>query len=477
MVTDDKVHRAGVRRAMTALTILGGGPAGLGLAFYAHRADVPFVLFERSKELGGMCRTLRHGEHLYDCGAHRFHDRDPEITRDLVELMGEELLTVDAPSRICDRGRFINFPPTPLNVLLSCRPGEAGRIGLELMRVRWRPRSCASFKDFAVSQFGETLSRRLLLNYSEKLWGLPADELSPDIATRRLQGMTLRSLLLELIVPGREATHIDGQFLYPRRGYGQIIDRLKHGLPAEALRTGYEVARLECRGGAITHIHFAAGRAVATPGRVVSTLPLTLLVKFLGDQMPDEVRRIATRLRFRQIRLIFLRLRRPRVSAYASVYIPDPALCVSRLYEPKNRSAAMAPADETSLVVEVPCFADDAIHRTASETLAERVIGELAQLKLLDRRDVIDWKHHLLANAYPVYTRSYAREVRVVRDALARIANLDVIGRAGLFFYSHLHDQLRFGKDYVEAFSRSERGSEDEPGATAYPIAAADGGS
>ena len=119
---------------MTALTILGGGPAGLGLAFYAHRADVSFVLFERSEELGGMCRTLRHGEHLYDCGAHRFHDRDPEITRDLVELMGEELLTVDAPSRICDRGRFINFPPTPLNVLLSCRPGEAGRIGLELMR-------------------------------------------------------------------------------------------------------------------------------------------------------------------------------------------------------------------------------------------------------------------------------------------------------------------------------------------------------
>jgi protoporphyrinogen oxidase len=102
---------------MTALTILGGGPAGLGLAFYSHRAGVPFVLFERSAELGGMCRTLRHGEHLYDCGAHRFHDRDPEVTRDLVELMGEDLLVVDAPSRIWERGRFINFPPTPLNVL------------------------------------------------------------------------------------------------------------------------------------------------------------------------------------------------------------------------------------------------------------------------------------------------------------------------------------------------------------------------
>lgn len=131
-------------------------------------------------------------------------------------------------------------------------------------------------------------------------------------------------------------------------------------------------------------------------------------MKFLGDQMPDEVHRIANRLRFRQIRLIFLRLRRPRVSAYASVYIPDPALCVSRLYEPKNRSAAMAPADETSL---------------------------------------------------------------------ARIANLDVVGRAGLFFYSHLHDQLRFGKDYVEDLLRSGGRTEDEPDLAAYPAAAVDGGS
>jgi protoporphyrinogen oxidase len=56
---------------LTSLTILGGGPAGLGLAFYAHRAGLPFVLVEASPELGGMCRTFRCDDHLYDSGAHR----------------------------------------------------------------------------------------------------------------------------------------------------------------------------------------------------------------------------------------------------------------------------------------------------------------------------------------------------------------------------------------------------------------------
>src|ERR1700691_1316192 len=231
---------------MSALTILGGGPAGLGTAVYAHRAGVPFYIFEKSPRLGGLCRTLQHGEHRYDCGAHRLHDRDAEITADIRALMGDDLIEVNAPSKIYDRGRFIDFPPTPLNVLFSgFNLWESGRIGIELIRSRSRGVTGTSFADFAISQFGETLARRLLLNYSEKLWGMPADQLSPDIATRRLRGMTLRSLLLELIVPGRETTHIDGKFLYPRRGYGQIIDTLKGGLPAESLRTGCEVARLE----------------------------------------------------------------------------------------------------------------------------------------------------------------------------------------------------------------------------------------
>jgi protoporphyrinogen oxidase len=176
-----------------------------------------------------------------------------------------------------------------------------------------------------------------------------------------------------------------------------------------------------------------------------------LLVKLLGDELPEEARRAAGELRFRHIRLIFMRLGRSQLSPNASIYIPDPEFCISRLYEPKNRSSYMAPAHETSLVVEVPCFSHDPIDRLTPDELAERVMNELAQLSLIsrDRDEVIEWKHHYLANAYPVYTQNYAERVSVVRDALKPIVNLDTIGRAGLFNYSHLHDQLRFGKDYV----------------------------
>ncbi len=108
-------------------------------------------------------------------------------------------------------------------------------------------------------------------------------------------------------------------------------------------------------------------------------------------------------------------------------------------------------------MVEAPCFENDRIHSTSVDELAARVIAELAEIGIIDSSEVIEWRHHLLRNAYPVYSLNYSKAVGVIRDALAQIDNLDLIGRAGLFFYSHLHDQLRFGKDYAKALMESQK--------------------
>ncbi len=438
-------------------TILGGGPAGLGVAFYAHQRGVPFALFERAAETGGLCRTFRCGEHLYDSGAHRFHDRDPEITADVRRLLGDDLLHVSSPSQILHRGRFIDFPPTPLNWLRGGGIGEAAQIGAEILKARLRPRPERSFEDLATNRYGRRLGEPLLISYTEKLWGLPAAALAPEVATRRLAGLGLRSLLVELLLPRRRRAHLDGAFLYPRSGYGALAERLAAHLPAGSLATSHEIAGFDCRGGSIRAIRFAGRPAAAVvPGRVVSTLPLTALVRCLGDALPAAARRAAARLRFRHVRLVFLRLGIARHSRNATIYLPDPRLAASRLSEPKNRSPEMAPASETSLVVEVPCSTGDALCELGDEQLAERVVAELAGIGILEPRTILASETRMLPNAYPVYSLDYAEHVTTVRAALAEIENLDVLGRGGLFWYSHLHDQLRGAKDYVGSLGERE---------------------
>jgi protoporphyrinogen oxidase len=431
------------------LTVLGGGPAGLAVAHHAARAGRDVQLFERADAVGGLCRTLRAGQHLYDSGAHRFHDRDPEVTADVRALLGERLLEVDAPSRIHERGRYFDFPPTPLNVLRGHGARGALRILGELLGSRLDRREIRSFADLARRRFGPTLARRFLLGYSEKLWGLRAERLAPEVATRRLQGLSLATLLAELALPGRRRRHIDGRLLYPRGGYGEIAERLAAGLPPGCVHTGHEVSRLEHRGGRIARVHFAGKPAHEPEGRVVSTLPLPVLLRLLDPPPPAGARAAAAELRFRDVRLVFLRIGRARVSENASIYFPDPELCMTRLVEPKNRSLDLAPADETALVAEVPCFPDDAVGRLDAQELARRVLAEVAQAGLVRPEEVLEWRHHWLHHAYPVYDLGYRQALDTVLAALAPLANLDLLGRGGRFHYSHLHDQLRAARDYA----------------------------
>jgi protoporphyrinogen oxidase len=111
------------------LTVLGGGPAGIAVAFYAHKAGHRFRLYEKSLELGGMCRTFEAGRHRYDAGAHRFHDRDADITQDVSELMAGGLVKVAAPSKVWIDGKPIDFPPTPLNALFAFGLRNAAQSG------------------------------------------------------------------------------------------------------------------------------------------------------------------------------------------------------------------------------------------------------------------------------------------------------------------------------------------------------------
>ena len=149
------------------------------------------------------------------------------------------------------------------------------------------------------------------------------------------------------------------------------------------------------------------------------------------------------------MRLIFLRLDGTQGSRNASIYLPEKRFAVSRVSVPRNRSIALAPENETGLVAEVPCWNTDAIAQLADAELARRVVDELAEAGLLTPSTVLEWRHHLLANAYPVYTLDYRQRVETIVREIGAIANLDLLGRNGRYWYSHLHDQLRAAKDYV----------------------------
>ena len=441
-----------VRPRLPHLTILGGGPAGLAVGYFAARSGCPLTILEAGDTIGGNARTLRHGEFLFDTGAHRFHDKDPTVTREIQQLLGAELSVAAAPSQIVWKGRRIDFPLTPANLLRRLGPLTMARAIADYARApRKLNEAKPSLASIAVSRYGRTIADLFLLHYSEKLWGMSADRLSPLVSGQRLKGLDLTTFLLETLRGRRAKTaHLDGRFFYPRRGIGMIMDRLAAVCGANNVRTAARVTRLLHDGRRIRDVEINHRERVPVE-QIASSLPLGLTISLLDPAPPRALLELAARLRFRHVALLVLLIKRPRVTANASLYFPERGIPFTRIYEPKNRSAAMAPADKTSLVIEFPCGIEDEAWRLNAEELARIAIPILTQKRLLDQSDVFDCTLRRMPFAYPILECGIEDTVRQLIDYLNGFVNLSVVGRNGQFSYTHIHDLLEAGRLLIDA--------------------------
>ena len=426
------------------ITVLGAGPAGLAAGFYAQRRGLDVRLYEAADVVGGNARTLQFGPFRYDTGAHRFHDKNPRVTADVRALLGDDdLHRVDAPSQILWRGRRVGFPPAPGDLARALPLRLLARVAFEQLSLRLRPHAPPRhFEQMARRRYGPTLARLFLLDYTEKLWGAPPSRLSPDVAGSRLDGLDLKTFVLEALgADRRTARHLDGSFLYPTRGYGLIAEATADAIGRERIRTGARITQLaHANEGRIRRVEINGAERVPV-GPLVSTLPLTRVLRLLEPAPPAAVQSAAQSVRFRHLRLAVLGLpERARVSPNASLYFSQPDVPFTRLYEPKNRSARMAPSGQTVVVMELPCDPGSDPWRMDAGRLRRLARRTLVDHDLIADDETTVFTSHPVPFAYPVLECGTDRKARRLRRYLDRFENLHLLGRSAQFTYTHVHD-------------------------------------
>lgn len=433
----------------TDIHILGGGPAGLATGYYAEKQNLDFLIFEANDEVGGNCRTLQLDNFRFDTGAHRFHDKDPEVTAEVKHLLGDDLLQVDAPSEIYYQEKYYRFPLSLSDLVGKLETKTLLKIVWDNLRIGNGQQS-KNFKELALKKYGKTLAERFLLNYSEKLWGQPTDKLSTAISGNRLKGLDLRSFLRSAVlgVP-QNPTHLDGSFYYPKYGIGMIPDKLCECIGNTRIQYNHRVNRLIHNGRRIDRVVLNDDISVDV-NMVINTLPLTLSLRFLDPAPPPELTAIANTIKFRHLILCVYCLNRDSFSPNASVYFPDADFPFTRLYEPKNRSRSMAPEEQTVIVLEIPCFNESAVWHMSDDALQETTWQSLSRVKTLGPDEVIQYHTYRLPFAYPVLEVGYEEKVMQLLDYFEQFDNLYLIGRSSLFRYLHLHDLFKSGKDVIE---------------------------
>ena len=434
--------------------ILGGGSAGLSLAYYLNKQNFPFTVYEKEPYIGGICRTHQKGPFLYDTGAHRFHNKIPEITREITALMGDDLTQITVPSKIVHQGKMVHFPLRPLDLVKALGPAEFLKAIYDVIysRISFRHYRGDTFYDMAVHTYGKTLAEHFLLSYTEKLWGSSCDRLSPQVSGKRLKGLNIRTFLLESFFRSQTARHIDGSFFYPKKGFGQIIKKMTNQCGRSNIHTRSEVTSIFHDNKKVRFVEIN-GKSRIPADQFVSSLPLPSLVHMMNPPVPEKIRKLADDLHFRSLILVVLFLDLPAATPFGSLYFPDPDVMFTRISEPKNRSPEMAPENQTALMVEIPCTPLDTICQLKDSEIIENTLKQLQPVCFINDKQIMETRVHRIPRAYPILETTSIGKVNALMQYFKLFDNLIITGRNGLFSYIHFHDIMAMAKTMADRLS------------------------
>ncbi len=429
-----------VRERPVAVAVLGGGPAGIGAAYRLAGAGQHAVVLERADHVGGAASSFEVDGIRVDHGSHRLHQAtDPAILTELRRLLDGDLQRRHRSGRIRLADRWISFPLRPMDLVRNMPPSFALRAARDAVLAPTREPRTDSFAEVLQAQLGPTICEHFYFPYARKIWGRDPEELSGEQARRRVSADSATKIAGRVLRGSREDADV---FWYPRRGFGQLWERLAEAAEDRGaeVRLGAEVIRVGLHDDGVV-VQTAYGGAVEA-NMAWSTIPVTVLARLVDPPPPAEVLAAADRLEFRAMVLVYLVLATDRYSSFDAHYLPGLETPVTRVSEPTNyRDSDEDPTGRTVLCAEIPCDLGDDVWTASDGDLADVVRRTMRGLGLTDPVPT-GVAVRRLPRAYPIYDVGYEEAFEVLDAWVTQVPQLLTFGRQGLFVHDNSHHAL-----------------------------------
>ena len=427
--------------------IVGGGPAGLTAAYELGKAGVASVVLEKGGIVGGLARTINYKGYRFDIGGHRFYTKVAPVAGVWDEILsGDDFPLRKRLSRIYYGKKFFHYPLRATSMLASLGFVEGLLILASYLRARAAPHKTEeTFEQWVTNRFGRRLYETFFKTYTEKVWGIPCDEITAEWASQRIRGLSLAVVVKDLLRRGKGgafAKSLIDEFHYPRRGPGMMWEAMAERVCALGgeVRTGARAEKISWSRGRVESVEVCAGGRRESVGgaHFISSLPVRELVRRLDPAPPQAVRDAAERLRYRDFLTVVLIVARAEVFPDNWIYVHDAGVRLGRVQNFKNWSADMVPdQSKTCLGLEYFCFEGDDLWAMPDAGLIELGKREMGHLGLVCAEEVEDATVVRVPKAYPVYDATYREALAVVREFLRTLQNLQLVGRNGMHRYNN----------------------------------------
>ena len=261
-------------KTQTAI-IVGAGPAGLTTAYeLLIRTGIRPIILEKSEYMGGISRTVNFKGNRIDIGGHRFFSKSARVMKWWLAMMPlQEGITTDTAiqyhkmvTRLGNDSSPVAADPEKSDCVMLLRPRKSRiyflrklfeypislskstllqlglirtvRIGLSYMQSAIFPlKEEKTLEQFLINRFGRELYNTFFKDYTEKVWGVPCNQISAAWGAQRIKGLSLSKTLLHAfkkVFARRDKTG------HRSKGDRDFADR---AVPLPEIRTGASVGR------------------------------------------------------------------------------------------------------------------------------------------------------------------------------------------------------------------------------------------
>ena len=436
------------------VAIIGAGPAGLTAAYLLTKAGLTVSVIEKDPHyVGGISRTVEHEGYRFDIGGHRFFSKSQQVVDLWNEILPDDFIQRPRMSRIYYEGKFYSYPLRAFEALWNLGIVRSTLCMLSFAKAQLFPnKAVKSFEDWTVNQFGHKLYSIFFKTYTEKVWGMPCDEMSADWAAQRIKGLSLWSAVIDGLKrslglnkapnDGMQTKTLLETFRYPRLGPGMMWDAARDKVLASGkgeVLMGHALKQLASDGDGgwrLTASH-GDGETVITARHAISSAPMRELATRLHPLPQSSL--AAAQLRYRDFLTVALKIRSDDLFPDNWIYIHDSKVKVGRIQNFRSWSPEMVPEEGVACVgLEYFCFEGDGLWSMSDAELIELATRETAILGLVSAEQVIGGAVVRQEKAYPVYDEDYAAHVATMRTELQeRYPTLHLVGRNGMHRYNN----------------------------------------
>lgn len=457
---------------MKKIIIVGAGSAGLtaGYELVKRTKDYEVIIMEEDTAVGGISKTVLYHGNRMDMGGHRFFSKNDHVNNWWKAIIPYEdgntkksqdyvMLHRKRVSHIYYNHAFFEYPISMnWNTIHNLGVVKTLCAGFSYLYACLFKRPEISLENFYINRFGKKLYKMFFRDYTKKLWGIPADKLSPDWGAQRVKGLSIYFMLKQMgqkflgLQKKEVETSLIGSFEYPKYGCGQLWEHVGEEFIklGGQIQYGCTVCGLYNEKNKITQIEYIKNgiKYCENADIIISSMPLKNLVAAL-DNVPKRVMKIAAELQYRDFVTVGVLLNKKEFNQQAGkkdcwIYVQDSSVDMGRIQIFNNWSPYMVenPKDTIWLGLEYFCTEGDAIWNRTKKEWADVAKRELQKIGLLSKKaHLLDCHYEKVKKAYPSYVGTY-HQLKIVEEYLNSIDNLYCIGRNGQHRYNNMDHSM-----------------------------------